>query len=628
MKRSYILYFALIISVSGLNACKKYLDIVPDDLSTIDMAFDTRIEAEKYLFTCYSYMPKTTSLTDDPGMCAGDEMWEPNDAGGYLEIAEGFQKVVSPYGDRWDVIFKAIRDCNIFLENIEKVPDMDETERRRWKAEVLFLKAYYNFYLVRMYGPIPLIKENIPIDADGNAVRVFRAPVDSCFSYIVSLLDEAEPNLPLTILDPQNELGRITQPIDMALKAKVLVYAASPLFNGNKDESTLKGEDGQPLFNQTVSTEKWDSAVSACKEAIDISQQAGYTLYHYTPTIQQYHITDTIKTQLNIRNSLCEKWNSEIIWANTQVNTVGLQAFVSTFWDPAAVDATNIPGQLNPPLKIAEMFYSNHGVPIDEDKTWNYSNRYNLQTAGVNDARYIRNGYTTAHVNFDREPRYYADLGFDGGVWYGQGIYDDTEPSVLYHLEGLFKERNGVAKVSYGSVTGYYIKKLVYFQNTVNNSSVYSGTSYPFPLIRLSDLYLLYSEALNETTGPTTEVYRYIDSVRARAGIPTVENAWNTYSTNPAECTTKDGMRKIIHRERLIELAFESQRFWDLKRWKEAASELNMSIQSWDVQQETATAYYRPVTLYNQKFNVRDYFWPIDEATLELNPNLKQNVGW
>lgn len=630
MKRLYIYYcITSVIIVFGLLSCKKYLDIVPDDIATLDNAFATRAEAKKYLFTCYSYMPQNSVLGDDPGMCGGDEMWQPITTSGYLQIAVGSQTVVNPLGDRWTTLFRAINDCNTFLDNIDKVPGMEETERRQWKSEGLFLKAYYNFYLVRMYGPIPIMKTNLPVNATEEDVRQYRAPLDSCFSYIVQLLDEAEPNLPLAIINEQEELGRITQPIDRALKAKVLVYAASPLFNGNTDQSTLKGQDGQPLFNQTVSSDKWDSAVAACKEAIDICQQAGFTLYHYLPTFQQYNLSDTITTQLDIRNSVCEKWNSEIIWANTQVNTTALQRMVSTYWDPATLDQAVTAGLLSPPLKIAEMFYSSHGIPISEDKTWNYNDRYQLQVADSADQLYIRRGYTTAHMNFDREPRFYAYLGFDGGVWYGQGIYDDSKPDTLFYLQGLAGQRNAVkAGGLYGSVTGYYIKKLVHFQNIVQNSGTYSATNYPFPIIRLSDLFLLYAEALNEAEGPNAEVYKYIDSVRSRAGLPSVESAWNAYSTNPSKYTTQSGMRDIIHRERLIELAFEGQRFWDLRRWKEAYTELNKTILSWDIQQTNAAAYYRTMTFYNQKFRTRDYFWPIAEATIERNFNLSQNIGW
>lgn len=629
MKKYIFNGIVVLLSVILFSSCKNYLDVVPDNVATLDNAFATRIEAQKYLFTCYSYIPRNGDLGDDPGMVGGDELWRFATEGGYFNVAQGYQNVVSPYGDRWGQYFRAIRDCNIFLDNISRTPDMEETEKRRWISEVKFLKAYYNFYLLKMYGPIPLMKKNLPVDVSEDEVRVFRAPVDSCFSYIVQLINEAMPGLPLTIDDPANELGRVTKVIAASIKAKILVYAASPLFNGNTDQATLKNSDGAPLFNTTYSEAKWDSAVTACREAIDLCEQIGLKLYYYLPAFQQFNLSDTIMTQLSIRNSICERWNSGIIWANTQTNSSSLQQLITPRMNPSNLDITVIHGQLSPPLRIAEMFYSNHGVPITEDKLWDYDRRYSLQISSDSDNLYVRQGYTSAHLNFDREPRFYADLGFDGGVWYGQGKYDDKDYNGLYYLEAKYRQRNGFGKPNFGSVTGYFLKKLVHYQNVISNSgNTYSVTAYPFPIMRLAGLYLLYAEALNEAEGPTQDVYDYVNLVRKRAGLESVESSWSQYSTNPGKYKTKDGMREIIHTERLIELAFEGQRFWDLRRWKEAAKVYNSPIKGWDLLQQEASAYYRPKVIFNTSFGLKDYFYPIQEGTIENNRNLVQNLGW
>ncbi|TZF82804.1 RagB/SusD family nutrient uptake outer membrane protein [Pedobacter sp. BS3] len=629
MKTLYRIRLAIIlVTVLALGACKKFLDVVPDNVATIDNAFTMRSQAQKYLFTCYSYMPVESDLSDDPGILGGDEIWDVATKGAYFGIAKGTQNKISPLGDRWTKYYRALRDCNIFLENIGRVPDLDPAERERWIAEVKFLKAYYHFYLVRMYGPIPLIRENLPVDADKEEVKVFRDPVDSCFNYIVQLVNEATPNLPPTITDPGSESGRITQAIALAFKAKVLVTAASPLFNGNTDQSTLKNPDGTQLFNQTYSKVKWDSAAAACKKAIDLCHQVGMKLYKYNPSYSQYNLSQTITTQLSIRNSFTEKWNSEIIWANTQTiaATTNLQKLAATWWDPTLLDGTVVRGEFSPPLKIVEMFYSKNGVPITEDKTYDYNGRYGLRRSTSAEKLLIKEDSLSAVLNFDREPRFYADLGFDEGIYYGQGRYDDSQD--LFYLEAKYKERNGYGKLNFGTVTGYYIKKYVHFQNVIGTGTNYSITNYPWSLIRLADLYLLYSEALNESEGPGTEVYEYINKVRERAGLESVESSWSNFSTNPAKYTTRDGMREIIHRERLIELAFESQRFWDLRRWKEAEKELNNPITGWDLQQTTAPDYYRPVTIFNQTFGTKDYFWPIKDSNIEVNRNLVQNLGW
>jgi hypothetical protein len=492
---------------------------------------------------------------------------------------------------------------------------------------VKFLKAYYHFYLVRMYGPIPLIKTNLPISADVNEVKVFRDPVDSCFNYITKLLNEAATGLPLVLNSPGSEAGRITLPIALSLKAKVLVTAASPLFNGNKDQTALKNPDGTQLFNTTFSQIKWDSAAVACKNAIDICTAAGMKLYVYNPSFQQFSLSNAIKTQLSISGAVTEKWNSEIIWANTQSNTAGLQRLISSWWDPKYIDGITTRGELSPPLKIAEMFYSANGVPINEDKTYNYTGRYQLQVSGDADKLLVHKGYTTIGLHFNREPRFYADLGFDGGVYYGHGRYDDNDYNSLFYLESKFKQKNGL-RGSYNTVTGYNLKKLINFQNVTGALNDYSVIDYPYPIMRLSDLYLLYAEALNESAGPTAEVNKYVDLVRARAGLPTVAASWTNFSTNPVKYQNKDGMRSIIRQERLIELCFESQRLWDLRRWKESATELNKQILGWDLAQTEPISYYRTKVIYNQSFGAKDYFWPIAESYIVNNRNLVQNLGW
>jgi hypothetical protein len=626
MKKNRCFYWILLLPVL-FGSCD-YLDVIPDNVATIDNAFTMRYEAEKYLFTCYSYLPKDGNPGQDPAMEGGDEIWRLNNQGSqFFSMARGYQNVTNPYGDGlWVNLYKALRDCNIFLENIGAVPDISEPERRQWIGEVKVLKAYYHFYLIRMYGPIPLIKENLPIDVSFEEAKAFRQPVDSCFAYVVQLLDEAVENLPLNILNKQQEAGRITQTIALSLKAKVLVTAASPLFNGNTDQAILRNPDGTQLFNQTFSKDKWDLATAACREAVAACESAALKLYTYYPNYQQFKLTDTIQTQLSLRNSVCERWNNEVIWANTQ-SYCAIQGAALPLLDSRYIENYVPRGDYSPTLKIVELFYSQHGVPINEDKSWDYNNRYKLRDGTDMEQLYIRKGYTTVNLHFDREPRFYASLGFDGGIWYGQGVYDNNAPDALFYVQTKKGQRNA-ASSDRSTVTGYYIKKLIHFENVIGAGTSYSVNQYPWPVIRLSDLYLLYAEALNESVGPGEETYRYINLVRDRAGLPGVEEAWTTWSVNPEKYKSQDGLREIIQQERLIELAFEGQRFWDLRRWKKAAEVLNNPVQGWDRTQDNALAYYRKVTLFDQTFGARDYFWPISDSYITVNRNLVQNLGW
>lgn len=632
-KGSLILKIALLVALSMTSSCKKYLNVIPDNIPTLDNAFTMRSEAEKYLYTCYSYMPKDGNMPSDPAILGGDEIWaiynSPKFDHTILELARGNQGTINPLcGTSWGDLYRAIRDCNIFLENVNKVPDLTDQERAQWIAEVKFLKAYYHFYLVRMYGPIPIIKENLPIDVPIDQVKVSRDPVDECFSYIVQLLDEAKANLPLIITDQGKMLGRITRPIAYALKAKVLVTAASPLFNGNPEVSSLKNRDGKSLFNAAVSPAKWEVAALACKEAIDICSQSGNRLYVFNPAVTPYKLTDSTKITMSIRNAFAEKWNNEIIWSNSQSIAGDIQMFAAVNVDFRNTNNGRIFSELAPPIKIAEMFYSDKGVPINEDKTWN-TNKLTLRVATEKDQRYIRKDYTTSALNFDREPRFYANLGFDGGVWYGQGSYDDTKPASLYYVSSRKGQPDGITQPNYGSLTGYFVKKYVNYLNEQGaGANDYSVNQYPWPMIRLAQLYLWYAEALNEAGGPRPEAYHYINLVRERAGLKSVEVSWSTYSNNPSKYTSQTGLREIIHQEELIEMAFEGQRFWDLRRWKEAVAQYRKPVQGWDIEQANPDFYYRRKVLFDQNFGIRDYFWPIKDGDILVNRNLVQNIGW
>src|SRR5690606_10523998 len=162
-------------------------------------------------------------------------------------------------------------------------------------------------------------------------------------------------------------------------------------------------------------------------------------------------------------------------------------------------------------------------------KTWAYDDRFSLQTADESDKYYIKEGYTTAKLNFNREPRYYAYLGFDGGIWYGQGRFDDND---TYHLEAKVGQSASMVSNNTFSNTGYWTKKLVHYENVVEAPNRYTVESYPWPVMRLADLYLLYAEALNEWEGPSPQALEWINRVRERAGLETVETSWSTYAVH------------------------------------------------------------------------------------------------
>ena len=626
----------------NLQSCEdSFLDVVPDNVATIDQAFKLRNEAEKYLFTCYAYMPRNGSLIHNPAMLAGDEMWIPDQRQALtiysLDIAMGNQRVSNPYFNAWDGyydgggpgdgynLFDGIRHCNIFIENLSdasKVPDIQPSERERWIAEAKFLKAYYHFYLMRMHGPIPVMRENIPVDAPSEVLDVSRDNWNESIAYLVELCDEAIAILPPSITDINSELGRITRPIALGLKTRILLTDASPLFNGNSDLAGLVNKDGTQLFDTDYDASKWKLAADAALTAIEASENAGHSLYEFPGS--GFTLTDTTTQKLSIRNAVSERWNSEVIWGNTVSRTSEIQLHAMA---PLTIEHShnNAHKIMSPTLKIAQQFYTKNGVPIDEDTTLDFSDILELREAGASEKNNIRQGYTTSILNYDREPRFYADLGFDGSIWYK---YDSGSDDTKFHIEGKYNDYAGSNTAFFFNMTGYYVKKLVNWNQSFGESSA-SYRDYAWPELRLADLYLMYAEALNEVQGPTSEVFEYLDRVRDRAGLDGVQESWTNFSSNPNKPNSKEGLRAIIHQERNIEMAFEGSRFWDIRRWKEASREFNEPIRGWNVFGEDEASYYQVRTVFQQRFvSPRDYFWPLAENTLLQNSNLVQNLGW
>ena len=629
---------AMLLSMTG---CNSFLDIVPDNIATMDHAFALRQTAERALATCYSYLPKEGDHNGNFAMTAGDEVWFPisynNSIYGWQQ-ARGFQSVDDVLGNFWQGekggvdCFEAIRACDQLIDNIYKVPDMDEDEKVRWVAEAKVLKAYYHFLLMRSYGPIPIVHHSVPVDAYGEDSYPFRRPIDEVAEFIYKLCDEAIPDLPDIITETNTELGRITTVIARCVKVQAAMLVASPLFNGNTDYAGFDNGKGEQLVSQEYSAEKWETAAQYCLEAIQAAEEQQFVLYKFRPTFFQYEISDDIQTQLDIRCSFTEDCNSEVLWPQTNSLVGDMQQFCTPRGVIAATADKNYQtaGIYAPTMKMVELYYSKNGVPIDEDKEYDYANRFKVEMPGQETKYLLIPDYPTAKININREPRFYAHLGFDGGMWYGYGHYDINDYDNWPNVQAKLGQPCAAINMDRYSVTGYTVKKYAHYEGSIPNSNTaYQVTPYCWPMMRLTDLYLYYAEALNEANDtPTDEVYEYIDRVRNRAGLMGVKESWEGFSKNPSKYKSKEGMREIIQHERLIEFAFEGKRYWDLLRWKRALEEYNKRIIGWDINQWDAESYYRPKVLFNQTFSLRDYLTPIKQVEMLRNENLVQNPGW
>ncbi len=628
----------------ALFSCNDFLDVIPDNVATVDHAFANRYQAEGFLYGCYGFMPYYIDPAANPALWAGDEAWLFEGITSSVDvrmwnIARGTQGTDEPIGNYWAsigdsydfkggrAIFTALRDCNIFLENIHIPKDMDESERKQWIAEVKFLKAYYHFWMLRMYGPVPVIRENIAISSSAEDVQFYREPVDSVAAYIVQLLDEAQNDLPLTIENVTQDIGRATRPIALALKAKTLILMASPLFNGNPDYAGFADNRGIPLFPEEYEPEKWQKAADALKQAIDVCHEAGHVLYDFTSSGLTATLNEATIKAMHVRGAVTERWNPEIVWGDTPRGS-SLDMLQRTSI-PSFNDNHNT-GNLYlcyaPTMRVVEQFYSKNGVPIDEDKEWQGVDYFGRRKGDDSHKYYIQKDFETINLHFDREPRFYGAISFDGSLYYGNGVLADNAMwtvKLKYAATGRFI-------IEKHSATGYLERKLISRLTTIAEASnAPTFYRYSFPLIRLADLYLLYAEALNEVkSAPDAEAYEYIDLVRKRSGLNGVVESWAANSVNPDKPSTKEGMREIIQRERMIELAFEGHRFWDLRRWKLAEEYLNKPIRGLNILGTTAADFYVEQELFTPTFSMKDYLWPLRTGNLLRNKNLVQNPGW
>lgn len=636
-------YIYILIALLSFSACD-YLDTIPDNIPTMDMVFSTRQNAEKMLASCYNYVPKNGDLAANPSLCGGDEVW--NSA---LEtywysnttcfnIANGNQNANDPYVNYWSGgrggynIFIGIRNCNDFIANIDRVPDMNQSEKDRWKAEAKAVKAYLHYWLLQLYGPIPFVNENIDVAETAEKMKVVREPVDDVVNKIVELLDDAtkDESLPMSIRLRDTELGRITKPAALAIKAKVLLLSASPLFNGNPDFGDFVNKEGLSFINSTYDPVKWEKARDACKEAIEAAHQGGHALYQFNEILMQ-EVSDTTRLELTLRGTITSRTNEELIWGLGDYGTMDLQRVTNAPLTPYIQGQTQYGiGMHTPTLDVVENFYTNRGLPIHEDTGWDYENRYAVNPAPENHEYYIGYGARTANLHYNREPRFYAYIGFDRGKWFNLEAPNDKESLIVMNKSG---ETGGRAFDNY-SVTGYFTKKLVNYKLIVTQANNTLGAcTYSFPIIRLSDLYLMYAEALNETKStPDAEVYEYLQRVRDKAGLDKetggILQTWQRFAKNKDKPTTKDGMREIIRTERLIELSFEGSRFFDLRRWRLCMDYFNRPIRGWSVTEANEEGYYQVKNIYSKKFSLKDYFWPIKLQDLYVNRNLIQSPYW
>ena len=640
MKKYLLSILCGILLLPGCN----YLDMVPEkDIETIESLFEQRTKVENWWKGLYSELNRifadfrvnTAYLgADEFVTCQALYNSTLYNLDG-LKIADGLQMSQNPYGSIWYRMYVVIRNCNIFLENVDHTYNMSEEDRNWWKADVKAVKAYVYFELVRRYGPICLIPQNMPVDLPVKDYQLPRQHVDTCFKEIINLLDESMEYVPKHSQRISNYGHTFSLEAVYALKAKVLLYAASPLFNGNAFYSDFKNKDGELLFNSTYDRNKWLLAAEAADKAAEMCEEGGRALISGT-TVKK---TDLLNKMSDIETMTFSRFtNSEYLLEWKYPSTFHQFFLPRLVGDDDNFDSQAL-GCLSPSMKLVEMYYTSNGLPIDADITWSYNNRYKLgsESSPVYEG-VIPMNTDVVNLHLRREPRFYASIAGDRMYWQRGTNTADKDYNLLVRAhkgeEPWGTQYDFIVSNSWQNINGYWLKKHLFsWYNTLGYSNNLQGNE-TAAIIRLAEVYLMQAEAWNEYLDqPDSRVYDPLDKVRERAGILPVREAWGNYSNNPTKVTTKVGMRDIIHQEYGIEFAFEGHRYWDLRRWLTAHQTMNEKQYGWNVIGTTDQAFYNyetgPVVVWssNKFIAPRDYLDPFDAEEILIS-GMVQNPGW
>ena len=633
MKNKLYQALLLIFLVAGISSCD-YLDIVPDERPTEEDAFKDKNAAERYLYSCYAFMPKEREgcYLYQGGDCLTDYD---------RKFLEGTHTAAN-IGDfaYWSRMYAGIRRCYTLINNVDAVPRMEEELKIIYKAEANFLIAYYHFMLLRAYGPIIIMDHEVSVSS---TEKLKRSPFDVCVKWIADKYDEACNN-GLLAVQSSSYYGRATQLAAKALKARLYLYAASPLFNGNSfyaNSSLYDPETNEPLMPLDYNPSKWNTALTACQEALTLANEQKYTQFQIaneSEIPEECWPKDLIQYALKMQ--IMDKKNMEVIWADTRTEGVYGPQNQSAPRDP--VNGGNSWNGVGPTLDFVKVFYTENGLPIDEDPEFDYQNRFSV--VPFPDGATYGEGQTIK-LNVDREPRFYAWIAFQNGYYECQTeSKENAYVAKAERVEGKkwltdFTEQGNCGKQGRNnnySKTGYLNKKGVHPGVAASKSQKEPSKDYPWPVIRLAELYLSYAEACiaYNKDGYLEKGMVKLDRIRERAGLLSVKDSWKN-AKNPIVSYEGNGglngkLTEIVRQERMIELYLEQQNFWDIRRWKLGDKYFNVPVKGMNIDATDINGFATVKTLPDvRNFDTpRQYLLPIPAAEVSKNPNMVQNPNY
>lgn len=648
----------------GLQSCNDYLDVDDyiEQMTSMDSVFSRKTLAEQYVNGAAQYLPNEGNLWTEaptPFQGASDENFTSWNDDRHAAIKFLLDEITpySTYYNNYPRYYQGIRMALTALQQMHKVPDITDIERRELMGRCYFLVGYYYYQLMLQYGPVPIVPET-PFDVDTSveSMALERGTYEECINEIRKYMTLASQYLPLEV-ESATAATIPTRWAAIATLSRITLYAASPWYNGNRFYADWKRRsDGAHFIPQEKDNSKWGVAAAYAKYIIDSNE---YSLYWTSKEPDSRELPEGVTSDPNyyepypdgaagidhyrsltypFNGELTLMLNPEFIYSCAPRTTTD-----SPLWIAAPTELGGGNG-LNLIQSLVDAFGMVDGQDINHSST-NYpypDNDHNYLEIGGTDQTF--SGFTlkskAARMYNNRETRFYATVGFCHSFWPGTTASDSKFQNweVTYYANG-----NAAASHDHPedyNRTGYTCIKYNHSEDNLKASG--SVRAKYFPIFRYAETLLNYVEAINELENPYTmevvngdevtvernpaEIVKYFNLVRYRAGLPGI---------TLADASDRDKMRDLIKHERRVEFACEGHRYHDLRRWGEdAMTAYNLPITGMNIKaRSTERQAFYTVTQLNDKltrrsFSYKHYFYPLPKTSLDKNKNLVQNPEW